>query len=79
MDEVCVSPEHNLDPAVSCGDFHQVANYKNGRQRELTDHYLLNHHFIPVLHTNFLPTHFENEKTLVDKIQRFVLFKKCRW
>jgi len=41
------SPEHLLDPAVSREDFHQVVNYKNSRQRELTDHekhYLLNHH-----------------------------------
>jgi len=59
MDEVSTSPEHNLDPAVSCGDFHRVVNYKNSRQKELTDHekhYLLNHHFIPSATYKF-PSH----------------------
>ena len=31
------SPEHTL-AAISCGDFHQVVNCKNYRQREVTDH-----------------------------------------
>ena len=50
MDEIAASSGHSLDPAVSCGDFHRVVNYKNNGQRELTDHekhYFLNHHFIP--------------------------------
>jgi len=65
MDEVSASPEHNLDLAVSCGDFHRVVNYKNSRQRELTDHekhYLLNHHFIPSATYKFLSHTFGKQK-----------------
>jgi len=52
MDDIRASssPEHNLDPSVSCGDFHKVVKYKNSKQRELSDykkHFLFNHHFIP--------------------------------
>jgi len=59
MDDVSASPQDILDPAVSCGDFHRAVNYKNSRQRELTDHekhYLLNYHFIPSATYKF-PSH----------------------
>ena len=86
MDDIQASssPEHNLDPSVSCGDFHTVVKYKNSKQRELSDHekhFLLNHHFIPNATYKFPANTCGKQHTfsahLVSKIQRFGLFKKC--
>ena len=52
-----------MHPAISSGDFDRVVHLK--AERELTDSekfYLLNHHFVPPLVTNFDLIHLENNQ-----------------